>query len=69
MKRVVRLKDKATGEIRTYPSLVAMRKENGDIGICANALYNALNKGQGLWENKKYMVYWENIDLGREVWD
>lgn len=69
MKRVVRLRNRETGEINTYPTVSDLCERNGDtLGISRQALYNALHVGRGLWENKNYMVYYENIELGQSVW-
>ena len=70
MKRVVRLKNKTTGEIDTYPTLADLVRRNGEdmLGISLNALYNAVSAGKGRWENKNYEVYIETIDLGNTEW-
>lgn len=69
MKRIVRLRNKETGGIDTYSTLSDLIERNGEeLGISRPALYNAMHTGKGFWENKKYMVYYDNIDLGRKVW-
>ena len=70
MKRVVRLKNKETGELNTYPTVSDLIERNGEEALCISrpSLYNALHIGKGFWENKKYMVYYENIELGNSVW-
>lgn len=69
MKRVVRLRNRETGEINTYPTLSDLLERNGEaLGISRPALYNAMHTGRGFWENKKYMVYYDNVDLGKKVW-
>ena len=70
MKRVVRLKDRGTGRIDTYPTLSELLEKNGEeaLGITRAALYNAMHTGKGFWENKRYMVYYDMVDLGKRVW-
>lgn len=70
MKRVVRLRNKQTGKIDTYPTVSDLIERNGEeeLGIKRGALYNALHAGKGYWENKKYSIFYENIELGNKVW-
>lgn len=70
MKRIVRLKNKQTGEIFSYPTITDLIRRNGEerIGISLNALYNALSNNFGKWENKQYEVYYDTVDLGNSVW-
>lgn len=69
MKRVVRLKNKETKELDSFPTIAALWEKKGDVlGISQQALYNAMSTGGGLWENKKYMVYYDSVDLGRKSW-
>lgn len=69
MKKVVRLRNKETGSIESYSTIAALwEKKSEELGISQQALYNAMSTGSGFWENKKFMVYYENVDLGRKVW-
>ena len=70
MKRVVRLRNRETGEVNTYPTLSDLIERNGieELGISRPALYNAMHKGKGYWENRRYSVFYENIELGNKVW-
>ena len=70
MKRLVRLKNKETGVIDTYPSAADLVRRNGEeeLGISLQALYNAISTNKGRWENNKYIVYYETIDLGNKEW-
>lgn len=69
MKRVVRLRNKETERIDTYPTVSDLLARNGsEIGITKAALYNALHTGKGFWENSKYAIYYESIELGKKVW-
>ena len=69
MKRVVRLKNKESGEISTYPTLNELWEKNSEtLAISKPSLYNAMHMGKGFWENKKFMVYYEEIDLGCKYW-
>lgn len=69
MKKVVRLRNKQTKAIDSYPTITALWEKNGEeLGISQQALYNAMSTGSGFWENKKFMVYYDNVDLGRKVW-
>lgn len=70
MKRVVRIKNKETRTLDTYPTLSELLERIGEeeLGISRGALYNAMHTGKGFWENKRYMVYYDNVDLGKRVW-
>ena len=70
MKRVIRLKDKKTGIVFSYSTVAELVKRNGEerLGIGLNALYNAMSKNDGKWENKEYEVYYEDICLGKNTW-
>ena len=70
MKRVVRLKNRQTGEILSYPTIAELVRQNGKetLGIGLNALYNAVNANNGEWANDAYKVYYENIELGKKEW-
>lgn len=63
MKRVVILELKTnpvkTGVYRSCMDLVLNNKEA--VGICVGALWNALCKGGGYYENKRCKVYYRNI--------
>lgn len=71
MKRIVRLKNKQTGEIDSYPTIIELVGRNGEktLGIGLNSLYNAVSKNKGKWENDLYEVYYENINLGNSSWE
>jgi hypothetical protein len=56
--RVVVLDDK-NGNLSIYKTLTKLVKENSNIGICLGALYNALSKGDGKYENKKVRIYYK----------
>ena len=70
IKRIVRLKNKHTGEINSYPTIADLVRRNGvkTLGIGLNALYNAVSRNNGSWENGDYGVYYENINLGNKEW-
>lgn len=69
MKKIVRLRNKKNDNIESYPTVAALWEKNGkELGISQQALYNAMSAGSGFWENKAYMVYYDNVDLGRKVW-
>lgn len=70
MKRVIRLRNKETGRVDTYPTLSDLIERNGSevLGISRHALYNAMHTGKGFWENKRYQIYYEDIDLGKNLW-
>lgn len=71
MKRIVRLKNKNTGEIDSYPTLIDLVRRNGEktLGIGLSALYNAVSKNKGQWENHTYVIYYETINLGVKHWE
>lgn len=71
MKRIIRLHDKTTGEIFSYPTVTELIKRNGEdrLGISLAALYNSLSINNGQWESKKYKVYYETIDNIDAVWE
>lgn len=71
MKRIVRLKDKIKGGISSYPTIASLVRRNGEktIGISLNALYNAMSTNKGRWSNKRFEVFYEDIDLGNEEWN
>lgn len=70
MKKVVRLKNKETEKIDSYPSLADLVRRNGEenIGIGLQSLYNAICLNKGRWENDRFLIYIEEIDLGRKEW-
>lgn len=70
MKRIVRLKNKHTGEIGSYPTIADLVRRNGvkTLGIGLNALYNAVSRNKGRWENSSYELYYEDINLGKKEW-
>ena len=70
MKRLVRLKNRATGEINSFPSIADLVRRTGEetLGIGLQALYNAFSSNKGKWENEKYAVYYETVDIGNKEW-
>lgn len=70
MKRIVRLKNKDTGEINSYPTIADLIRRNGAeaIGIGLQALYNAVSTNNGRWANEYYEVYYEDVELGKKEW-
>ena len=70
MKRLVRLKNKETGEVNSYPSIADLVRRNGEetLGISLQALYNAVSNNNGKWDNGKFVVYYDMIDLGNKEW-
>lgn len=64
MRRVVVLEMKApkksTRLYKSCPELVSHNKD--DIGIGLGALWNALYKGHGFYENKKCKIYYKDIE-------
>ena len=70
MKRVVRFRNKETNEVYTYPTLSELieRNQNIELGISRQSLYNAMHKGKGFWENRRYCIYYENVELGKNIW-
>ena len=67
---VVQLKDKKPEPFRTCPEIY-LKYDKEKIGICLNALWNALAK-DGCYENKKCKISYQNIEqlktLETEVW-
>lgn len=70
MKRLVRLRNKKTKEIQTFPTIMHLLRSKGSdyLGIEKQSLYNALSKGKGKWENEKFAIYYEEINLGNTEW-
>ena len=58
--RVVVLEKKDSNELTISKSVAGLLRKN-DIGICLNALYNALSKGKGVYENKKVRIYYKHM--------
>lgn len=69
MKRLVRLKDKETGKVHTYSSVAELIRYEGEetLGIGLQALYNALSSKKK-WENGRFIVFYQTIDLGNKEW-
>lgn len=66
MKRVVVLELKNQTSIAIYKSCTELVICNRDkIGICLGALWNALNKGNGFYENKKCKIYYRDIQRAK----
>lgn len=64
MKRVIVLQIKDTKEEKTYstcPELV-VDNDKKKIGVGLGALWNALAKNNGFYENKKCKVFYRKID-------
>lgn len=63
-------KDKETGQETPYPFIITViRKVGKDVlGISLNALYNALSTNNGVWENKRYKVWYKDIPEVSNVW-
>ncbi len=70
MKRFVRLKNRETGEVNSYPSIADLVRRNGEetLGISLQALYNAVSNNKGKWDNGKFEVYYDMVDLGNKEW-
>ena len=57
---VVQLKDKNPEPFRTCPEIY-LKYDKEKIGICLNALWNALDK-DGSYENKKCKISYQSIE-------
>jgi len=69
--RIVTLMNKATGEETPFPSVATLVRKVGEqsIGICIGALYNALSKGQGTYENRRVIIKYKTINITPQVWE
>lgn len=65
MRRVVRLYDKELERMDSYPTLSDLVRRNGadKLGISIGALYNAMSTNKGKWENERFRIYYEDIDI------
>lgn len=70
-KRLVILHDKASGEETPFPSVATLVRKMGEesIGIGEGALYNALSKNGGWYENKNIRVFYKITDITPKAWD
>ena len=65
---VVQLKDKKPEPFRTCPEIY-LKYDKEKIGICLNALWNALAK-DGCYENKTCKISYQNIEqLKTSAWE
>ena len=64
MKRVVIFSWKDDREpMQVFRSAADLVRQHGkEIGICLEALWNALSKGKGVYENKKCRVEYKDIN-------
>lgn len=63
MKRVAILtwKDEE-GRVEVYKTLADLvRKNREEVGICIGALWNAMSKGGGIYENKKCKIEYKEL--------
>lgn len=64
MRRVVVLEMKTTPPqvevFRTCTDMVSKYRDT--LGVCIGALWNALSKGKGYYENKRCKVYYRSIE-------
>ena len=62
--------NKRSGRLYTYPTLTDLVERNGSerLGISRASLYNALHMHNGKWENGRWKVYYETVDLGKTIW-
>ena len=70
-KRIIILHDKATGEETPFPSVARLVRKVGkeSIGIGEGALYNALCKNKGWYENAKVRVYYKRTEIEPKTWE
>ncbi len=70
-KRIVILHNKATGEETPFPSVARLVHEAGNesISISTGALYNALSKNRGWYENKNVRVFYKKTEIQPETWE
>lgn len=63
-------KDKGQPIIMQFPSVAKLARccDKAEIGIAQQALWNALNKGNGKFENKKCKVYYKEVSLTPQDW-
>lgn len=73
VKKVVVVKRKKTKKEEVFLTCpeIYLKHSREELGICLNALWNALSKNNGRYENNRYMVYYRNNDnsLKTVVWD
>ncbi len=70
-KRIVILHNKATGEETPFPNVATLVRKTGDesIGIGIGALYNALSKNGGWYENQRVRIYYKKTDIKPQTWE
>lgn len=72
MKRIVILKFKDSNACYAYSSVTELAKRNSyeALGIGVPALWNALSKRKGRFENKKCLIYYQAIEAwGSTCWE
>ncbi len=64
IKKVVLLTLKSTGEQQVYKTITDMYKDDAQerLAISMQAMYNALSKGNGIYENKIIKVEYKDIE-------
>ena len=70
-KKIAILHNKATGEETPFPSVAKLVRKTSEeiIGIGAGALYNALCKNGGWYENQKVRIYYKKIEIKPTTWE
>lgn len=73
VKKVVVVKCKKTKKEEVFLTCpeIYLKHSREELGICLNALWNALSKNNGRYENRHCVVYYRNNDksLKTVVWD
>lgn len=73
VKKVVIVKFKKTKKEEVFLTCpeIYLKHNKEELGICLNALWNALSKNNGRYENRYCVVYYRNNDKSLKIviWD
>jgi hypothetical protein len=71
MKKIVILHNKQTGEETPFPTVARLIRETDKelLGIGKGALWNALSRNGGIYENMKVRVFYKHIEAEPKTWE
>ncbi len=71
MKKIVILKNKQTGEETPFPSVANLVRQTDKalLGIGKGALWNALSRNNGHYENPRITVQYRYVEPNPQTWE
>ena len=71
MKKIVILKNKQTGEETPFPTVASLVRQTDKalLGIGKGALWNALSRNNGHYENQRVAVDYRYVEPNPQTWE